>query len=71
MLRPILGGCVLGSVAFFLAVGFGSACGASQPECKLGAVSYLPDDPMAVTPYDVSDLVSRLRACEVSGDAGR
>ena len=69
MLRPIMGGCTLGCVAFFLAVG--SACGASHHPCKHGAVSYLPDDPMAVTPYDVSALVERLQACQVSGDAGR
>ncbi len=49
-----------------------AACGAPQlVECRVAAVSFLPTDPMAVTPYDVQDLVGRLRACKASGDAGR
>ncbi len=49
-----------------------AGCGAPQlVECRVAAVSFLPSDPMQVTPYDVQDLVGRLRACKASGDAGR
>ena len=50
-----------------------AGCGAPQlVECRVAAVSFLPSDPMQVTPYDVQDLVGRLKACSGSpGDAGR
>lgn len=50
-----------------------SALGCGSPailQCRLEAVKFLPDDPGQVTPYDVVDVVSRLRACEMPGDAG-
>jgi hypothetical protein len=58
-------------VGFFGLVGLAAACGAPVlTECRLSAVSFLPTDPGQVTPYDVSDLVGRLRACERAADGG-
>jgi hypothetical protein len=69
---------MLKRVALAVVVGIGvvrglAGCGsAQQVECRVAAVSFLPEDPMAVTPYDVQDLVGRLNACKQGpGDAGR
>jgi hypothetical protein len=48
-----------------------TACGpAALVQCRLDAVKALPNDPGQVTPYDVVDVVRRLRACKVGPDAG-
>jgi hypothetical protein len=40
-------------------------------QCRLEALKPLPDDPLAVTPYDVADLVDRLKACRDNPDGGQ
>lgn len=61
------------ALATFALVGLNAACGttASTVQCKVAAVELLPTDPMQVTPYDVDSLVTRLRACDATGDAGK
>jgi hypothetical protein len=53
-------------------------CGASLTQaetvqrvalCKLEAVKVLPADPMLVTPYDLADVVERLKACRELAEA--
>lgn len=61
-----------GLVAFGLLWGLALACGTpSVVQCRVAAVEFLPADPGQLTPYDVVDLVGRLRACEPQGDAGK
>ena len=70
-LVEVLAGSMIACGVFFLTTGLVAACGAPQlVECQLSAVQFLPRDPGQVTPYDVQDLVGRLRACAVSADGG-
>ena len=67
MLKPILGGLVVGLTL--------SGCGGpSLLQCRLDAVSHLPlsavEDPDSLTLGDVRALATELRACRVQGDAG-
>ncbi len=66
MLRQISLGFVLG----FALLGAASCGPAALVQCRVDAVKALPDDPGLVTPYDVADVVRRLRACKASADAG-
>ncbi len=70
MLRETLLGFAIG---FCLLRGL-VACGSPQlarDVCRLDALRVLPEDVEQVTAYDAIDLVQRLKACRVSGDAGR
>jgi len=60
------------TLVLFATVVLGLGCGTGASlQCRLDAVRFLPSDPGQVTPYDVVDLVGRLKACPAStGDAG-
>ncbi len=57
-------------LAAAIVIGAIAACGTRVlVDCRLAAVKFLPQDPGQITPYDVQDLVGRLKACRESGDA--
>lgn len=70
----IAAGLVVALLAFGLAP---AACGAGGQltplmRCKLDALKILPKDPAMATPYDVADIVTRIRAChEEAADGGK
>lgn len=71
--QVIIGGClsVMAFAAFCLLFG---GCASSQEviRCESAALRKLPEDPFAITPEDVSNLVARLHECKnPSADAGK
>jgi hypothetical protein len=71
MLKPILGGCGLGVVLFFLAAGIAAACGSGTLlECRVQAVTALPLDPDTITLGDVKEVARRVKACQQKPDGG-
>ena len=71
-LRDVAAGASLAFVLFFLASGCVAACGSTQlVECRISALKVLPEDPEQMTLLDLIDVKARIKACAVSGDAGR
>jgi hypothetical protein len=71
MLQPILGGCGLGVVLFFLGAGVIGACSApALLQCRAEAVAALPLDPDTITLGDVKEVARRVKACQAQGDGG-
>jgi hypothetical protein len=71
MLKPILGGCGLGVVLFFLSAGVVAACGSpSLLQCRAEAVTALPLEPDTITLGDVKEVARRVKACQARPDGG-
>jgi len=71
MLQPILGGCGLGVVLFFLGAGVIGACNApSLLQCRVDAITALPLDPDTITLGDVKEVARRVKACQARPDGG-
>lgn len=50
--------------------GCGSALTPQLVQCKLAALSVLPQDPQMATVYDSIDLIERIKACHAKVDGG-